>query len=308
MAASWNVDFIEPDIVLTKDDVPVIIHDIHLDSSTDVAKKFAHKRRKDGKFYVIDFTVKEIKELRVLERGKLDPNDTTVFPKRFPRNRARTAFQIPTLEEYLEMVEGLRQTTGYKLGIYPEIKAPHFHQTQGKNIVEIVYATLRKYGYEERPELIYIQSFDPAALKKLKFEIKTQIPLVQLVARNEWLEADVNYDLMILPAGLMEVAEYAEGIGPDLGRLYSLNDETSAIEKTSFVDDAHKAGLLVHPYTHRSDSLPRGFKTDDELLNFVKLEAKADGIFSDFADRVLNWVPGSGKKYKPETFRQSELL
>lgn len=291
MAASWNVDFIEPDIVLTKDDIPVIMHDIHLEKSTDVASKLPHKKRKDGRYYVVDLTLKEIRSLNVLERGKGDPKDTAVFPGRFPRNKAVTAFQIPTLREYLETIDGLRKTTGYKLGIYPEIKKPSFHESQGKNIVRIVYDMLNEFGYEDKTDLIFIQSFDPSSLKKLRFVIKTKIPLVQLVAHNEWHESEINYDQMISPDGIKTVATYADGIGPSIDRLYTQDPETDEPELNNFMKNAHGEGLQVHPYTHRSDSLPPGFSTDEELLQFLNRKAKVDGIFSDFADRVLNWKP-----------------
>ncbi len=308
MAASWNVDFIEPDVVLTKDNVPIVMHDILLDNSTDVSQKFAHKRRRDGHFYAIDLTLEEIKKLHVLERGKGDPKDTAVFPSRFPRNLARTAFQIPTFKEYLEMIEGLRKTTGYKLGVYPEIKKPAFHESQGKNIVKIVYQEIKSFGYEDKPDLIYLQCFDPKALKMLKFEIKTKIPLIQLIGKNEWQEADVDFETLKNKDGLKEISEYAVGIGPSIDDLYALDPESEKPIVTSLANFAHQNGLMVHPYTHRPDSLPLGFKTEEQLLSFLMKEAKVDGIFSDFANRIIHWIPASSSKEEHEQFRHKDLL
>lgn len=300
MAAAWDVDFIEPDVVLTKDDVPVVLHDIYLEKSTDVAAKFPKRAREDGKFYAVDFTLTEIKELRVLERGKGGGSDEAVFAGRFPRDRARSAFQVPTLQEYLEFVEGLRKTTGFKLGVYPEMKKPAFHASEGKDIVEAVYPMLQKYGYEDTPELIFLQCFQPGTLMRVRKEYGDKIPLVQLIGKNEWGEAKVDYNAMLTPEGLKEVSLYADGIGPFVLQLYTA-EEGKAPVANDVTANAQKLGLKVHPYTHRSDGLPPHFKDDNEFLTFLYREAKVDGLFTDFADRVLDWkVPPLKKKVQPE--------
>lgn len=307
MAAAWNPDFIEPDVVLTKDSVPVVLHDIYLEKSTDVAKKFPKRARKDGKFYVVDFTLEEIKTLRVLERGKGGDTDEAVFPGRFPRDKALTAFQIPTLQEYLELIDGLRKTTGFDLGIYPEMKKPAFHESEGKDIVKVVYLMLKEYGYEQKPNLIFLQCFDPNALKRVRADYGDKIPLVQLIGKNEWGEAEVDYGAMLTPEGLKQIATYANGIGPFVMQLYSTDGEQPMANDV--VAQAHELGLKVHPYTHRSDGLPPNFENDDAFLSFLYRDLKVDGLFTDFADKVLNWkVPPASKKASTQFGSRSNPL
>jgi len=290
MAAAWGVDFVEPDVVLTRDDVPVVLHDIHLEASTDVAKKFPFRKRKDGRYYVRDFRLIEIKTLNVLERAHANRLDDAVFPKRFPRHLNRASFTVPTFEEYLEFVEGLRHSTGRRLGIYPEIKHSEFHAREGQDIVKIVHAMLVRFGYEKTPDLIYLQSFNPADLKRLKHEFGTQIPLVQLIGKNSWNESSADYDQMQSEEGLREIATYASAIGPSLDQLFSIDTSNSLRNSTPLAEHARALGLKLHPYTHRQDPLPVPFRSNTELFEALRDEAQIDGIFSDFADEVLIWL------------------
>ena len=289
MAAGWGVDFVEPDVVLTRDNVPVVLHDIHLENSTDVAQKFPFRKRKDGRYYVRDFRLREIQTLNVLERSKEHDPTKAVFPNRFPRTLNRNSFRVPSLEEYLEFVEGLRQTTGHKLGVCPEIKSSAFHLKEGQDIVKIVYETVMRFGYEKTPELIYLQSFDPADLKRLKSEMKTKIPLVQLVGKNSWGESAADYEKMLSPEGLKEVANYAQVFSPSLDQLFT-SIPGSKQQRADLVSGwAHAAGLKVIPYTHRREQLPEGFDSIETFFKVLKNDSKIDGIFSDSADDVLIW-------------------
>jgi glycerophosphoryl diester phosphodiesterase len=289
MAAAWGVDFIEPDVVLSRDSIPVVLHDIHLESNTDVVQKFPTRKRKDGRYYVRDFTLKELKTLNVRERTKEGSPTEAVFPKRFPRSLNTSSFRIPTLEEYLELIEGLRQTTGHKLGVYPEIKNPEFHEAEGQDITQIVYSMLLKFAYDTMPEKIYIQSFDPRTLKRLKNEFKTPIPLIQLIGKNSWQESSADYESMLTEKGLREIAAYAVGIGPGIDQILNIDPTTKRVEANEIPALARKQGLKIHSYTHRRDQLPSTFISNTELLSILKNDAKVDGIFSDFADEILKW-------------------
>lgn len=270
MAHAWNVDFIEADLVMTKDNHLIVRHDLELDTTTDVAKVFPSRKRADGRYYAIDFTVDEIKRLRAMER--FDPKTgKRVFPERFADD-AR-GFTVPTFEEFVTLVQSLNRARKMKTGIYPEIKKPEFHQKEGKDIVRAVIEAVRRHGYEERPTEIYLQSFEPGALKRLKSEFKTQIPLVQLLGENSWKESSADYDAMKTDEGLKAIAEYAKGFGPNLGTLRT--------NPTLFAR-AKAAGLVVHPYTHRADQRPLGF-TNEAYIRMIR-ESGADGIFSDFAE------------------------
>src|SRR4051812_7315360 len=118
-AHALGADFLEQDIVLTKDNVPIVLHDIWLDTVTDVAARFPERKRTDGRYYAIDFTLAEVKQLRVTER--VDPKKgVPVFGKRFPAGKS--SFQISSLEEELQLIQGLNRSTGRAVGIYPELK------------------------------------------------------------------------------------------------------------------------------------------------------------------------------------------
>src|SRR5688500_1899970 len=138
-AHALGADFIEQDLVLSKDDVPIVIHDIYVDTVTDVAKRFPNRKRADGRYYVLDFTVAELKQLRVSERFDARTGGR-VFPRRFPAQQS--SFQLSTFEEELQLIQGLNRSTGRVAGIYPEIKQPKWHNVQGRDISRVVLAIL----------------------------------------------------------------------------------------------------------------------------------------------------------------------
>jgi len=280
MAHAWGVDFIEPDVVMTKDNQLVVLHDVHVDSTTNVKSIFPNRMRKDGRYFAIDFTLAELNKLRVTERVKVK-DGTRYFPKRFPLNKAK--FEIPTFAEFIELVQGLNQSTGKKVGIYPEIKNPEFHIKEGKDIAKVFIQVMRKYGYEKSRNA-YIQCFWPATLKRLKNEFKTKIPLIQLIADNSWKETSADYTKMITKQGLVEVSKYASGIGPWIPQVI---DKKHSV--TKLVLWAHQAGLSVHAYTHRSEVVSKNFKNEKEFFDLIVKEAKVDGLFSDFADKLINY-------------------
>jgi glycerophosphoryl diester phosphodiesterase len=282
MAHSWDVDYIEPDIVITKDNRAVIFHDIHIDSTTNIKKKYPNRARKDGRYYAVDFTLAELKRLSLNERVHVDTGKR-YFPKRFPLNKS--SFQVPTLEEYIEHVQSLNKSRNKNIGIYPEIKKPEFHTKNGKDIVKITMKILTKYGYTDKNSGAIIQCFYPPTLKKLKTKYKTKLPLVQLIADDSWKESSAKYSKMLTPAGIKEISTYADGIGPWLGQIYKKNGQA-----TDLIKRAHEAGLKVHPYTHRLEQIPPQFKTSDDFLKDILFQQNADGIFSDFADTVVKFL------------------
>lgn len=283
MAHAWGVDYIEPDIVITKDNRAVILHDPHVDTTTDVAKKFPKRKRSDGRYYAVDFTLKELKTLHVHERIDLKTGKK-VFPKRFTLDSSK--FEIPTLEEFIELVQGLNKTTGKNIGIYPELKNPEFHRKNGKDIAKIVFPILEKYGYNKKDAKIYVQCFYYPTLKRLRKEFGAKMKLVALIAENDWKESSLDYNLYQTEQGIESLAEYVDAIGPYLKQVMQV-DESNRVKPTRLVEFAHKYGLKVHPYTHREDALPKVFPNSKELFSFLYNEVKVDGIFSDFADIAL---------------------
>lgn len=287
MAHAWGVDYIEPDVVITKDDKAVVLHDIHIDTTTDVALKFPRKKRSDGRYYAVDFTLEEIKKLNVFERINLKSRER-VFKSRFSNEAAkRSSFKVPTLIEFIELVQGLNKTRGVDIGIYPELKSPEFHMKEGKDIAKIVFNILENYGYNHPQANIYVQCFYPPTLKRLRDEFKAKMPLVALIAENSWKESSIDYNLLQTRKSIKELSTYVNGIGPYLGQLVKFKN--SKLEKTALVDYAHEFNLEVHPYTHRKDALPKFFSNDEEFFDFIYEESGVDGIFSDFGDIALKY-------------------
>ena len=284
MAHAWGVDYIEPDVVLSRDGEPLVLHDIHLDTTTDVATRFPGRSRDDGRWYAVDFDLKEVKTLAVSERRHAG-SDLAVFPQRFPLAKSR--FEVPTLSEFIELIKGLNQTTGRGVGIYPEIKSPAFHREAGLDISRIVMATLRRYGYNEPGSKVFLQCFDSQEVKRLRGELAVRLPLVQLIGDDAWGETKDDYGQMRTAQGLREVAAVADGVGLWIG--HALEQRDGQAVDTGLVARARAAGLTVHLYTARADKLPAGVSFE-ALLEKLLFDLGADGVFSDHGDRALSFL------------------
>lgn len=272
-----GVDYIEQDVVLSKDSIPVVLHDIHLETVTNVEQVFPKRSRDDGRFYAIDFTLKELKTLDLHERTR--ENGKPVYGGRFPVQK--TGLKIPTLEEEIRLIQGMNKSRGVQVGIYVELKKPDFHRSQGINFPRLVLDVLKKYGYTSRKHKAYIQCFDVNTLRQIRK--LTNLKLVQLVGLNSWNEADVDYEAMMTEKGLKVVAEYAQGIGPYL--MYFLDGQNA--KNKNLLVAAQKFDLEVHPFTFRKDALPPGFSTFESLLQLFLRELKVGGIFTDHPQEVL---------------------
>ena len=264
LAHGMNPDFIEPDVVLTKDNELIVLHDIYLEHTTNVAQIFPDRIRKDKHFYAIDFTLAEIKKLSAFERTY---GDKQVFPKRFPK--ARSSFKIPTLREWIELLQGLNKTRKKKIGIYVEFKSPSFHENQGHEIGKRLVEVLNEYDYNKMLDEAFVQCFEPEYLKKLD----TKINKIQLLAQNAWKENDIDYDYLVTDQGLDYIASFAKGIGVHI----------SHIMGSDLIERAHKKNLLVHVYTLRKDDYPKGYKTYQHFKNDL-IKRGVDGFFTDFPD------------------------
>ena len=274
MAYAMNVDYIEQDIVLSKDNVPVVIHDIHLETVTDVAVKFPERNRNDGRYYVVDFIFEELKQLNVSERFNSVTNEA-VYLNRFPQNTS--TFKLHSLQDEIELIQGLNKSTGKYIGIYPEIKEPAFHQKEGKDISKIVIDILNNYGYKTKKDNCILQCFDASELKRIRNEFKSELFLVQLFEFEEDEER------------LKEFSQYADGIGPWYKQIIKGKDKNGKWLISDLVSNAHQYNLKVHAYTFRADQLG-DFKTFEELLSVALYEANIDGIFTDFPDKAVNFI------------------
>ncbi len=269
-AHALKVDYIEPDLVLTKDDHLIVLHDIHLESTTNVEEIFPRRKRADGHYYALDFTLKEIKKLSVHERSK---GRTAVFNKRFPNYFK--FLKVPTYDEFINLVIGLNSSTSQNIGIYPEIKRPKFHLKNNKDITKVFIDYMEsKQVYGTFP--IFVQSFDPDCLREINS--KLSLPLIQLIGDDNWEKTGILFKKMRSPEGLKLIKEYADGVGVYIPHLLNEKPLAKSIKEQN---------LLLHVYTHRDDSLPKGITNSRDL--WQKLTQKQiDGIFSDHPDKLLN--------------------
>ena len=294
LAHGLGADYLEQDVILTRDDVPIVFHDLYLDELTDVAGCFPGRARADGRHYAIDFTVEELKSLRLHER--VDPvSGNPAWPRRF--HELGVPFTIVTLDEELSLVRGLNASSGRFAGVYTEVKSPAWHRAQGKDSTRAILDTLARHGYGRRDSPAYLQCFDDRELRRIREDLRSDLTLIQLIGENSWEEADTDYDMLRTPAGLAAIAGYAQGIGPPIERIVSFGAPDSTPAYSSLVNDAHAVALAVHPYTFRSDALAGRAPDADALHEALFLGARVDGLFTDFCDATkafldLRWPAG----------------
>jgi glycerophosphoryl diester phosphodiesterase len=321
-AIAMGADFIEPDVVATKDGQLIARHEPNITATTDVATRpeFANRkttRNVDGVnetgWFASDFTLAEIKTLRAIQP----------LPERSKEYNGQ--FSVPTLKEVLDLAKTEGAKAGRTVGVYIETKHPTYHDKLGLKLEDRILAMLAGYGYTEKTSPVILQSFEVSNLKYLR--TKTKVRLVQLidgdgVSLNGQVTLappfDKPYDFavagdprtfatMVTAAGLAEIKTYADGVGPwkayivaskgvdanGDGKPDDVNGDGAVDERdrtltpaTNVVRDAHAVGLLVHPFTFRSEPkrLTSDYKGDPlaEYQLFYKLGV--DGVFTDFTD------------------------
>lgn len=302
MAYAQGADYLEQDLVMTKDDQLVVLHDHYLDRVTDVAERFPDRARKDGRYYAIDFTLAEIKSLKSTESFDIkDGKQVQSYPGRFPMGKSD--FRVHTFQDEIEFVQGLNHSTGKNVGLYTEIKSPSFHLQEGKDISKKVLEVLKEYGYTGKQDNVYLQNFDPNDLKRIKNELEPKmgmdLKLVQLIAYTDWNETqekqgdkwvNYDYDWMFKPGAMKKIAEYADGIGPDYHMLITETSTADNVQLTPMTAEAQASKMVVHPYTVRSDALPKYAKNIDALYDILYKQAKVDGLFTDFPDKAVEYL------------------
>jgi glycerophosphoryl diester phosphodiesterase len=288
MAYAMHTDYLEQDVVATRDDELVVLHDVHVDRVTDVARRYPDRARADGRYYVRDFDLAELRTLNVTER--VDEAGQAVFPGRFPAHTGR--FGIHTLAEELTMVAGLNRATGKTTGVYPEIKRPQWHREEGVDLSAAVLEVLAAHGYENAEDPIFLQCFDAAELVRIRTELACRLRLVQLIGENSWAESGTDYDKLRSEKGLAALAKTVDAVGPWVNQLYSVDPISGKPAPTGLTESAHQAGLLVHPFTFRADDLPPGFGCFEDMVHFFTGDLGVDGLFTDFPDRVNRYLVG----------------
>jgi glycerophosphoryl diester phosphodiesterase len=326
LAIAQGADFIEPDLVSTQDGVLIARHENEISGTTDVATRAEFADRKTTKvidgvsytgWFAEDFTLAEIKTLRAIER----------LP--FRNQSFNGQFEIPTLQEIIDLAKQKSAETGRTIGIYPETKHPTYHDSIGLSLEEPLVKILKANGWAQKDSPVFIQSFEVANLKELNKLI--DVPLVQLLdAEDVALDGKLieirpadfvasgdtrTYGDIRSPEGLKEVATYADGIGPwkrmivsvkgtdangdgiadDVNKDGAVNDaDKNTLPPTTLIQDAHAAGLQVHPYTFRNEAryLAADYNGDPEAEYRQFISLGVDAYFTDF--------PGTGDKVRDQ--------
>jgi len=294
LAVEMGADFIEPDLVSTKDGVLIARHENEISGTTDIAKRpeFADRKRKktiDGQevegWFTEDLTLAEIKSLRARER--LPELRGTAFDGQF---------QVPTLQEVIDLAKRKSVEKGRTVGIYPETKHPTYFKSVNLPLEQRLVQALSANGYTKRTDPVFIQSFEVGNLKELNR--LTDLPLVQLMDDfgNQPYDFVVSGDRrtyrdLMTTQGLAEIKTYADGIGPWKRTIVVEGADKKLQPANSLITDAHQAGLLVHPYTFRNESptflaSEYGGNPALEYEQFYRLGV--DGLFSDFPDTAFN--------------------
>lgn len=266
-AHALGADYIEQDVVMSKDGVAVVLHDVTLDATTNVADVFPG-RAVDGKHYAFDFTLAELRQLRVVER------DYSKTSRRFPAGVGE--FEIATLEEHIQLITGLNVSRKREAGLYVEIKKPGLHRQHGLDPSVEVLKVLKKYGYDSAEDRVFVQCFEADEVLRIRTELKCRLPLIQLRSGKVPREQ------------LAEISKVADGIGVQISAVLPAADD-EASEISDLVETAHEHSLLVHVWTLRTDALPKNAGNMTELLDKLVREARVDGIFTDQPDAVLSW-------------------
>lgn len=321
LAIVQGADFIEPDLVSTKDGVLIARHEVNITETTNVAShpEFASRfttKTIDGiqetGWFADDFTLREIKTLRAVQR-------LAFRPRQFDGQ-----FDVPTFTEVLDLVQRWSRRRDREIGVYPETKHPTYHQRAGLALEERLVHTLQRYGLNRRHAPVFIQSFEVANLKKLNRI--TPVRLVQLV---DALDVDLagaiipyrpydfvvsgdqrTYADLVTPAGLAQIATYADGVGPWKRYIVSVRGTDANLDNqaddvngdgvvddadkqtlppTTLIVDAHDVGLFVHTWTFRNEPLflaaDYAATPTQEYLQFFCLGI--DGLFADFPDTAV---------------------
>ena len=303
LAAKLGADYIEPDLVSTKDHVLVARHEPEISQTTNVADHPEFADRKTTKvidgitftgWFTEDFTLAELKTLRAKER----------IPATRPANtRFNGRFEIPTFREVLELRRKLSKKYHRRIGIYPETKHPTYFRSIGLPLEGKLVRQLNKFNLNRKNAPVFVQSFETGNLRALNSRL--EVPLVQLLdAPGLKPQGDARtYGELATPAGLASIAEYADGVGPSKDYIIPRNPDGTSGTPTSFVRDAHVAGLVVHPYTFRRENtfLPAELRSSSDPAGIGDLKTEIrmflaqgiDGFFTDNADIGVEAVRGA---------------
>jgi glycerophosphoryl diester phosphodiesterase len=274
LAFGQGADYLEQDVIATRDGELVVLHDLYLDDVSDVRMRYPERARADGRCYVIDFDLAELETLRFGERRR--PGETTrVYAERFSKHEV--GFDVVSLRKELTVIGELNRSTGRRVGVYPEIKSPDWHREQGFDLAAAMLDMLREFGYESAEDPVFVQCFEPAELTRVRDDLKSELKLVQLIDEGDAGNAMLSTD------GLARIARYAQAVAPHYSSLVEI--VAGVPRTTDALARIVQAGLETHPYTFRRDAPPANLSIDYmEFLSYVIGLAGVHGLFTDHPD------------------------
>ena len=300
LALDLGADIVEAgDLVPTKDGHIVCRHEPEIGGTTNVADHPEFASRKTTKvldgvsltgWFTEDFTLAELKTLRAIERIPANRPHNTLYDGRW---------EIPTFEEVLRWQDEQTRKRGKQVWIYPETKHPTYFRALGLGLEERVAKLLRKHGKDRKNSPVIIQSFEPTSIQRLNRLVGNPLVVLLSAANTQPWDFRTSGDPrtvadLIKPAGLKEIASYAQGIGPTLDLVIPKDSTGALTTPTTLVADAHRAGLVLHPYTMRNENpfLPANFRkgTDADAYGDAfgayrtYFATGIDGVFTDNAD------------------------
>lgn len=268
LAHAQRADYIEQDVVLSKDRQFLVSHDITMEETTDVEERFPDRARPDGRWYFADFDWTELQTLELHERTRKD-GAQSVFPDRFP---GACGQRLIRLADEIRLIRGLDRTSARTTGLYIELKGPAFHRNEfGRSMGAMLLEQLRELGVDPGKDRCFLQCFEFEELQALKSEHHCRFPLIFLIGRP------------LEDAQWQSVAKTVDGIGPSLETL-AQRDASGSIVSTGLVETAHRLGLQVHPYTVRREAQPRWSRSLEETHRTLIETLRVDGFFTDFPD------------------------
>ncbi|WP_084000412.1 glycerophosphodiester phosphodiesterase [Actinomadura kijaniata] len=301
LAVRMNADYIEPDLVPTKDGELVARHENEIGGTTDVAGRPEFAGRKKTKtidgakvtgWFTEDFTLKELKTLRAVERIPAVRRHGTLYNGRY---------QVPTLQEVIDLAKRLSRQHHRRIGIFPETKHPTYFRSIGLPLEERVIRVLKRNGMDHRDGRAIVQSFEPTSLKIMNRGLR--VPLLQAISTSGAPYDTVasgkgpTFDDMVTPAGLKEISTYADMIGPEKTRVIPNRPDGTMGTPTPLVRDAHAAGLKVVVYTFRNENqfLPRDLRVGTDPGDYGQAfreyaafyRTGIDGVWSDNPDTAV---------------------
>jgi glycerophosphoryl diester phosphodiesterase len=271
LAHQQGADFLEQDVIATRDGVLIVCHDVYLDRVTNVAQKFPGRSRDDGRHYAIDFSWQEICTLTLRHRAPR-PADPGEVRASIPAGQGS---RICSLDEEVAFAKALNAASGKRVGLYPEIKAPGWHRQHEFDLTAALLTKLDDACFDEFRGALFVQCFDAGELQRARTEFACDWPLVQLVGRS-------SDPTLLDAAGLANVASYAVALAPNYRQLIAATGGEP--RATDLVQRTRAAGLQLHPYTFNFDELPAYARDLEALLEIGYELLKPDAIFCDYPD------------------------